>query len=267
MSTISTANFTTLVDNVAKTLVDIESAFVTNPTSNAPTIATITSGQTGASNSLSAHVLALADLQQENDLSPSAYSTTAAVVAALAIAKASYYSLYTSFIVALDKHVAGINAFCTANSLQVHAEFAGAVNYVAGLGSSAGRAVTAMSPANVFIPANQTLFSGTVSGATTISSSDGTSIDTTLYAPAKIYLKNTGGSPSTGTATAFTINYKNAAGATVTSSPYTIGGAVSAGASVDTGLVGSDVNSWSITAGGTGDTWALTVVPLRAVAY
>lgn len=228
MATISTANFLTLADNVGKSLVDLESAFQTNPTLNAPTVTTITNGQNAASSSLYARVAGLGDIVQERDLSAGAKTSADNVVAWLGIVKNTFYTQYVQFMNALETHTGGTSAFITGNSLFVHPEFASCFNYFAAnatnLALRSGLPTT-IPVANVFVPAAQTLGSIAVTGASAGTFSAGTAVNTALYAPGlQLYIKNTtvvatpSAAPTLGAATATVANPSALAGGT-----YTVG--------------------------------------------
>src|SRR5260370_20072673 len=154
MATISTANFLAIADNVAKTLLDLESAFGSNLTSNVPTAATITAGQTGGANSLQSRVAGLNDVVQERDLAGAAYTDANAVVSYLTIAKTAFYALFKELMNSLETHTGGVNAFLVANTLLVHPEFAGAFNYFAPNASALGlrnAPVTSVATTQIFV--------------------------------------------------------------------------------------------------------------------
>lgn len=272
MATISTGNFLALADNVGKSLVDLEANFITNAGANAPTISTITSGQNGGSNSLYARVAALNDIVQVRDLAGSAKVAADNVVAWMGISKNALYLQYVQFMNALETHTGGVAAFITTNTLLVHPEFAAAFNYFAsnavGL-ALRGSAPTAIPTTDIFVPTSQTLASIAVTGSAAGTFGAGTAIDLTKYAPLPLYLKNTGGSPTTGTATSFTITYTNAAGTPGQSATQALSGALSAGATLAiSGATGSAVSNIVVNSGGAnGDAIAVVVVPSRVVAY
>lgn len=270
MATISTANLTALADSIAKSLVDAEAALITLPTSNAPTIATITAGQNGASNSLRARIAALNDVDQEADLAPAGKVAAANMASAIVLSASTFYQQYRSLLSALDSHVGGLNAFLAANSLQVHPEFAAAFNAFATNATALGfKAATAIDPTHIFVPAVQTLGSIAVTGAAAGTFSAGTPIDTTKYAPAQLYLKNTAGGATGGTATSFTVTYTNAAGTAGQTATQALSGALAAGATLAIGsVVGSAVSNIVVNSGGVAaDAIAVIVQPLRTVAY
>ena len=272
MATISTSNFLAIADSIAKTLVDLESAYITNPGANAPTVTTITAGQTGGSNSLISRVAALNDVVQEAALAGPANTDAAAVVAYMTITANAFYPLYKEFMKALDSHTAGVNAYLVANTLMVHPEFAAAFNYFATNGVALGlvnTSATAIATTHIFVPASQTLASIAVTGAATGTFSAGTNLDLTKYGPSQLYLKNTAGSPTTGTATSFTVTYTNAAGTAGQTATQALSGALAAGATLAISVAtGSAVSNIVVNSGGVnGDAIAVVVVPARTITY
>lgn len=194
MATISTANFLAIADNIAKSLVDLESAFISNITSNTPTAATITAGQTGGANSLQARVAGLNDVVQERDLAGSAYTDASNVVSYLTVSKNALYALYKEFMNALEIHTGGVNSFLTTNTLLVHPEFAAAFNYFAPNASALGlrnAPATSIVAANIFVAAQQSLASIAVTGAAAGTFSAGTAINLSNNAPLPLFIKNT----------------------------------------------------------------------------
>jgi hypothetical protein len=267
---ISTTNFLGISDNIARTLLDLKTAFITNPTLNAPTSATIANGQNAASNSLEARIAALGSIIQEAALANPGIAAATGIIGYMDVTPANFYAIYASLMLALDNLVVGVNNFLTLNSLQVHPEFANAFNYAASNAVSLGLALsplTTISPTNIFVPASQTLASIAVTGVTTGSLTAGTPINTSLYAPEQLYITNILGSSSTGTATNFTITYTNAAGTTAIVS-QALSGSLPAGANIAvTGAIGSAVSAISITSGAAGDQFGIIVLPLRTVTY
>jgi hypothetical protein len=268
MSIISTSDFTGIADNIAKSLLDLEAAFITNPGVNAPTKSTITAGQNGASSSLHSRVAALDDIGQEADLAQVTVTTTAAVVSYLTdIVASDFYALYRDIMNALESHTGGLSSYISTNSLQVHPEFAAAFNQAANSPTLGTVFLTNILPANIFIPAMQTLGSILVSGSAAGTFAGGTPIDSTKYAPAALFLKNIGGSLSGGTTTSFSVTYKNASGSNVTAT-VSLSGALASGASLSLGLTGYSVSAISVTANGvSSDNFAIVVNPLRNVTY
>jgi hypothetical protein len=272
MAIISSSNLTTLVDNIAKSMTDLRTAFIANLGANAPTLTTITNGQNAASNSLRAHVASLNDLDQESALAAAASAANTALVSQLAISMNEFYPSFGSFMVALDKHVGGLNAFLVANSLQVNPEFASAFNYIAANAVLLGLApavLTQIAPANIFINLNQTLASVAVTGAAAGTFAAGTAIDTTKYGPAALFLKNTAGGATGGTATSFTVTFNNGIGNAAATATQALSGALAAGAVLAiAGASGISVSNIVVNSGGVAaDAIAVVVQPLRTVSY
>jgi hypothetical protein len=272
MATISTANLTALADNIAKSLVDLEASLITNVAANAPTKATIQAGQTGGSNSLQARVAGLNDAQQEADLVDEALADAAKIAALVNFTMNGFHRNYAEFLVALDKHVGGLNAFLVSNSLQVHPYFATCFNYVADLAPQLGKsasALTHIAVSRIFTPTEVTLGSIAVTGAAAGNFSAGTALNTTLYGASQLYLKNTDVSPTTSTNAVFHITYTNAAGQAGQTTDQALSGALGAGAYLAVGSVtGSAVSVITVTSNGSnGDQIAVVVKPARTIAY
>lgn len=268
---IQTSNLLAIADNIAKTLLDLESAYISNPATNSPTVNTITNGLTATSSSLESRVAALANIQQEADLALATSQAATNVQAYMAITPQQLYVLYASLMIALDHHTAGLNSYLTNNAVQVHSEFANAFNYIALNAPSLGITISALAiiqPANIFVPTTQTLGSIAVTGATTGNFTPGSSISSTRYAAGQLYLTNSGASPSTGTSTSFLVTYVNTSGATTTAT-VTLLGALAAGTSlIISGAIGFSVSGVLVTANGAnGDQFSITVPPARQVSY
>lgn len=271
MGTISTGQLTPLVDNLARVLLDSEAALISGPGTNAPTVATILTGLSGAGPaSLAARVAALGDISEIVALGPATQALGVNFAGLLTVSKNLLYLQTGTLMVALDRHVGGLNAFLAANSLQVHPEFAAAFNYIAANAASLGLTVgvlTAITPAVIFPASESTLASVSVTGVTAGTFTGGTALNLAQVAPQPLWLKNTAGAPTTGTATTFSVTYVNASGNSVSGTPA-LSGALAAGAYLATGLVGSAVSAISVTANGAnGDALALVVKPLRVVGY
>lgn len=270
MSTISAVNLQAISDNIAKTLVDLEAVYIINPTANSPTIDTIANGQTGIGTSLSARVAGLGDLSQVAALSAAALAAANNVIGYTNIGVTSLYILYSGLLSALDLHVSGLDSFLTANAVQVHSEFAAAFNYIANnaivLGAR-GSNFTPVSPANVFIPANQTLATIVVTASNTGTYSEVSPIDLTQYGPAELFLKNILGATSGGTATSFQVAYTNASGSPATAT-ITLTGTMADQATIDLGVTGSEVTNITIISGGVAsDYFAIVAAPPRSISY
>jgi hypothetical protein len=272
MATISTGNLTAIADNISKSLLDLEAALITNVIANSPTKTTITNGAQAGSNSLLSRTAALNDTAQELALAGVAIQDAAKVAAAVNFTASGFYLNYAEYLIALDKHVAGLSAFLVTNVLLVGGEFAAAFNYVAANAVNlglAGTAPTAILPANVFVNSDQILGSVAVTAAAAGTFSPGTALDLTKYGPAAMYLKNTAGAPTTGTATSFTVTYTNAAGTPAQTSTQALGGALGAGAYLAINSIsGSAVSAITVNSGGVnGDAIAVVIKPARVITY
>lgn len=264
--------YVAIADSIARTLLDLEYLFLTNPTNVAPTLSTIINGQTGASNSLESRIANLPNIFQQADLASPALQAAANVVSFLSMTAQQFYNIYGIFLVALDKQAGGLNTYLGQSGYQVHPEFANAFNLVAGFALQRGltqASVTPIAASHIFPPgAQQTLGSIAVTGSTSGTFSAGTSIDTTRYASQQLYLLNTGASATLGTATQFQITYVNAAGSPVTATT-TLSGSLPAGAEqVIAGAIGSQVQNIVVISGGAnGDQLSVVVYRPRTVQY
>src|SRR5260221_949972 len=230
---ITTAQSLNIADNIAKTLLDIETDFITNPGGTSPTVAAITSGQTAASNSLAAKIAALSAPDQAAQTGQRWVKTANKIIGYLTVPVNTLYLLYADLFYALDTDLPGVADFCVNNSLQVHAEFAAAFNYVAANGFFLGLNnyfPTPIQPGNIFPRVAQNLATIAVTGAAAGTVAAGTALDLTKYAPEQLYIKNTAGVPSVGTATSFTITFSDNTGNTAASATQALGGALAAGA-------------------------------------
>lgn len=190
MAIISTANLTTLADSVAKALVDLESAYISNPTSNAPTVATVTMG---VGTTQKGRVASLNDVQQEAALAQPTITDVANVLAYMSLSAPTFYAQYRDLMNALDTHVGGLNAFLVTNTLQVHPEFANCFNNWATNAVALGQrgvAPTSIAATQIFPSAAQTLASVAVTGAATGTFAAGTALNTANVAAQQLYLKN-----------------------------------------------------------------------------
>lgn len=271
MTYLSTAQVTALADNVAKTLIDIETDLITNPAGSSPTVATITAGQNAGSNSLSSRILALTPGTAYSNLQAQLASAVSAIVNYISISKTTMYALYAPLMVAMDADVGNLADFLNANSLQVHPEFAACFNYVATNGLNkgwVGYLMAPIMPPAIFPSTETSLATFAPTGASTGTFTAGTAIDLSKYAPQELWLKNTTGAGTTGTATAFHITYKDASGNAAATKVYTLGGAMTSGQYIDLSIAGSVVSAITISAGGNAaDTFAIVAKLLRTVAY
>lgn len=276
MATISSANLTTLVDNIAKVVTDMTSSFVTNPTNSAPTVATITSGMNGSSTSTQAHLAALSDFSEELALVTGA-NTSIANAIALMTSYTSPNTLYLQFVDlmnSIDNHVSGLNAFLVANSLQVHPNFSATFNYFALNATALGKrgpanAPTSIAAANIFPAAAVTPMSTiSVTGASAGTVAAGSTISTASYGAVPLYLENTSAGAAAA-ATNFTVTYTTASGTSSTIGK-TIAAAMGTGTSnaVALGVSGTAVTNIVVNSSGTsGESYVVYAPILRAIAY
>jgi hypothetical protein len=266
--TISTSQATTIIDNLTKSILDLETSFVTNPASVSPTVATITAGQFGASNALQAHIAALSAADQAGQMGATWLSTADAVQAYAETANTQVYKLFVPMMRALDTDLGGLREFLLLNSLQVNSEFAAAFNWMVTNTPSTSVAPSPLSPAVIFPDTEVILGSVAVTGAAAGTFTAGV-LGTNLYAAQALYIKNTAGVTSGGTTTSFTITYTNAAGLTTATVTQALGATLAAGAKIAAGsAVGSAVSAITINSGGVAsDEFAIVIEAARAVAY
>lgn len=267
MSIIAPSDFIALADNIAKTLVDLEAGYITNPGITTPTTATVSNGQNGSTHSLQSRVAALNDIGQEAALAPVTLQTIQAVTAYLTSTQASkFYSLYNDWMYSVEGHVGGLNAYLTSNGLLVHPEFANAFNAMVAVQASVGVTVASIVPGNVFLPTQQTIATFAVTGATTGTFAVGTPVDTSKYSAPFLAIKNTRGVTSSGSATAFTIYYHDQ-NDTSQSFTYTLSGSLAAGATASIGIRGYSITNILITSGVAPDTFAVVTIVPRTISY
>jgi len=265
---ITPSQLTPILDNITQTLLDLDNNLVTGLMT---AVSTVQAGQHGASNSLQARVAALVSHDLLNSNLGKAWGLTAQKVHSyIVIDPVGHNKLMGDILVALDKDLGGLAHYLATNNLMVHRRFADAFNYVAANTISLGLApgpLAPITPAQVFVPALQTLATFNATGATTGTFGAGTPIDTTKYAPSQLFIKNVGGAGTTGTATSFSATYTKANGQTGIGN-QALSGSLAAGATLqlDTVLAVA-VTAISITSGVSGDQFAIVVLPLRTVGY
>lgn len=188
---ITTTQFLAIADNIAKALVDLESAFITG---TATTDAAVNSGMTSASNSLFARYAALSTTDQAGQIGRNYQKAITAVTNYDNVLKNSLYSLFKEYLEALDYDLGGMAYYIKAGNLVVHPEFAAAFNWVAQSGRTLGLRTAPMptiQPSNVLVPAEQLLGSIAVTGAAAGTFAAGTALTVGVYGPQQIYIKNT----------------------------------------------------------------------------
>lgn len=259
---------TPILDNITQTLIDLDGNLVAGLSGAATTIR---AGQHGTSNSLQSRVAALASYDLLGSNLGRAWEATAQKVHDYIVIDATVHNkLVADTMVALDKDLGGLQHFLHANSMMVHRRFADAFNYIAANMVSLNlgpQPLQPISPAQVMLSAGQTLATFNATGATTGTFAAGTAIDTTKYGAHQLYIKNVGGSGTTGTATSFTITYTGADGVSHTATKA-LSGSLAAGATLAVGTTqGTAVTGISITSGVNGDQFAIVVISLRSVGY
>lgn len=266
--TISTAQALAIIDNITKSILDMETSFVSNPASVSPTITTIANGQIGAANSLQARIAALSAADQAGQMGGGWLKTAAAIDNYIETANTNIYALYVPMMKAIDTDLGGLREFLLLNSLQVNGEFAAAFNWMVAHTPSTEVARSPLSAAVIFPSADVILGSVAVTGAAAGTFSAGV-LGTNLYAGQALWIKNTNGTTSGGTLTSFTITYTNAAGLTGQTVTQALAATLAAGAKVAAGAaVGSAVSNITINSGGVAaDNFAVVISPLRAVTY
>jgi hypothetical protein len=173
---LSNAQVTQILDSIAKVLTDFNTSFITNTGTNAPTASTITTGisGTGASQTLG-RVINWLDASSEENMLVKMQNTANGFVSYINAIRSlpPVYQQFYSILDALDATLVGLNAFLTAQSIQINALVAAAFNaYVAASVSGAFRSIAppVISPANFFPYALlDDMWDFTCSGATTFS--------------------------------------------------------------------------------------------------
>lgn len=274
-----------LSDNVAKGISDYTAAFITNTGTNTPLYSTITSGvsNTGATSGLVGRVLAIAgspDLPDTLTLSQPVSTVSSNVTSYITGIRsaASYYAQFYPFLNALDVATGGLNAFLTANSVQVNGYFAQAFNAFCGYAVSLGyrgSAPTQISAANYFPYAIvDDLWDITCNTATTFTSNAvGANASTSIAGggTGQIYIYNTNATNAIGGAT-FTITYLNGAGSPTTATYATTSGTPAASGSLSTGYavsgaIGSAITGITGTGMTSGEAYSFGIKLVRSASY
>jgi hypothetical protein len=275
-----------ITDSIAKAITDF-AALAATATTSASSINSGISG-TGASNTLG-RVLALAATPSFDPVSEQALivpvnsSVTNVTAYHTGItALNAYYQQFLPFLNAFDNYInanittGGVNAWLTANALQVNAYFAAAHNYLAtnaiGLGLRTSATVpTALSIANYFPFANvNPMFTLACTGATAATQTVGSATSTQGGGVANVVVWKSNAGVGAGGAT-LTITYVNAAGVSTVLNSFSLG-SLSASGSISSGSVSVGISAQSITSiTGTGmtnaETYVFGEVPLRTAAY
>lgn len=282
----TTTNMTNITDSIAQSISDLNTAFITQTGSNSPTAATILSSTTGtgASNT-QGRVLALADLASEllllspTNRTMTALTTFITSVRTLSTYYPSYYYMFDALdLVANSLTAGGLNAYLTANSLQVNAFFANAFNAYQAVAVSLGlrsSAPTAIATANYFpYAAVDSMWSFTASGATTFSTNAvGTNATTSVSGGGvgQFYIYKTNATNAVGGAT-FTVTYTTAAGSSTTATYSSTSGvplasgSLSAGYAIS-GAIGSAITGVTGTGMTSGEAYTIGMKLVRSAAY
>jgi hypothetical protein len=279
---ITTSQVVQVSDSVSQALSDFNTCFVTNTASSSPSSATIINGVAGTttSNTLG-RILNFLDLPSELNML-SAGNTMANNVTAFINGVQTNSAFYAQFYTIFDKidlTTGGLNAYLTANSLQVNSYFALAFNvWVANAiavspGRTSANAPVVLAPANYFpSAATDTMWNFTCGTGTSMTSSAvGSSVSTTANGGGvgQIYLYKVNATNAAGGAT-FTITYINGAGSTAsatytTTSGVPLGsGSLAAGYSVS-GAIGSAITGVTGTGMTNAEQYRLGIKVVRAL--
>lgn len=251
---ITTSQVTQISDSVAQALSDFNTCFVANTAVSSPSSATIINGVSGTTvtNTLG-RILNFLDLPSELNML-TAGNTMANNVTAYTTGLQSntgFYAQFNTIFDKLDTTTAGLNAYLTANSLQVNAWFALAFNnwctnaVAVTPGRTSANAPIALSAANFFpYSATDTMWNVTCGTGTSMTiSAVGTNATTGVNGGGvgQIYIYKVNATNAIGGAT-FTITYTNGAGSPATATYTTssgvplASGSLAAGYSVSTGI-------------------------------
>lgn len=258
----TTTQFTNIADDIAKALVDLEAVLISDDSSK---ISTILGGLAPSGSTLSGRVGA--DSSQSNAITAAA-TVSNLVTNFITVSKSELYSLYMPVIEQLELALPdGIAGFMRANSLLVHPEFAACVNYAATYGNEQGL-IGQITPGQQFVAQETSFGTMAVTGAAAGTFTDGSALTSSVIGNQKIWLKNTAGAPTTGTATVFHVTYTDDTNTSHANATVTMSGAIAAGGYFDTGLSGIDVTAWSVVSSGANtDALSLVAKPTRTVAY
>jgi hypothetical protein len=264
----TTSQVTTLIDNITQSLLDIESSEITT---SSTTLANIVAGNTGSTTSLLTHLAALTQDADDTVLMQVGNKTATTMAAAATLSSAGFYPIYLPFLLQLERDLVGISEFLRANSLLVHPEFANLVNSFSTVQPGVPNPLAPILPASIMVASETQLAKITVTGSsagTFANVATGGTLSTNSFSTAQpLYLKNITGTTSTGTATAFTITYTNAAGNASASKVYTLSGAMANNATASLSITGYAVSAITVTSGGTSDVFAVAAEPIRTVQY
>lgn len=244
MATIAASDFLALTDSLGKQYAELK----------------LTPGDTHAGNVLTGatnnagRAQAYTDPQQVIDLLPTLY----ALEGAAATLYQSANALFGSALQALNKHVAGLDAFCVAQSIQVTSDFRDLAN--AALSSSA------VKPAEVFPPSAVSLATFAVTGSGAGTYTHGAAVDTTLYGATQVQVVTT--SLIGAASITVTLTLKKADGNTETKTA-TISSGTASGTAIDVATSAdryTDCTAVTITGGTSADGFAVKTKVLRTPA-
>jgi hypothetical protein len=280
---LNSSQVTAITDSVSQALSDFNTCFIANTGTSTPSSTTIINGVSGTttSNTLG-RVLNYLDIVPELNMLTAA-NTMATNVTAYIGGLQAISGFYPQFYPIFDKLdstlTGGLNAFLTANTIQVNARFAAAFNYWAAIatavtpGRTSANAPIAIATANYFpYAATDSLWTFTCGAGTTMSASAvGTNASTTVNGGGvgQMYLYKSNSSNAVGGAT-FTVTYTTAAG-TSTTATYTTtsgvplaSGSLAAGYSI-TGAIGSAVTGVTGTGMTSGEQYTIGMKLVRAL--
>ncbi len=271
-----------ITDSIAKIITDFNAAFITNTGSNAPTATTITNGisGTGTTNTLG-RVLNWLDAPSEENVLQKMQNASNSFVSYVGSIRslAPVYQQFYAVMDALDNLLGGLNAYLTAQSIQVNAYFAAAFNaYVAASVAGAYRQVAPLQiAASNFFPyaAVDDIWDATASGATTFSTNTaganagGSSAAGGGVGQIVIYKVNAGNAAG---GAALTVTYLDGSGvshqATYNTTSGVPVGSGSLGAAYNvTGAIGASITGVTGTGMTSGEQYRFGIALTRAAAY
>lgn len=254
-----------VVDNLAQMLLDVRTAFETNPGAIAPTLTTI---QAGATN-LATRVAGLNDLEQVAALSLPASTLPDIITKVTGYHAIPYYLQFGAFLVELDTYCKGLSAALLQQQLQVHPEFAAMFNFIAQYASAyhlTSLPLTKISPQSVFVETETSLGSATYTSATTATFSGTAGLDTTTYGDSPLALKNTGSGPLP-SGFSFRLTYTTWDGSAYTTL-YALPASLAVNGEAALNLMGVKCTGFDPdTDGATGDAIEIVAKPLRTMGY
>ena len=280
---LNSSQVTGLTDSVSQALSDFNTCFVANTGTSTPSSTTIINGVSGTttSNTLG-RILNYVDIVPELNMLTAA-NTMATNVTAYVGGLQAISGFYPQFYPLFDKLdstlTSGLNAFLTANSIQVNARFAIAFNYWASIatsvtpGRTSSNAPVAITTANFFpYAATDSLWTFTCgTGASMTLSAVGTNTSTTVNGGGvgQMYLYKANATNAIGGAT-LTVTYTTATGSSTTATYTTTSGvplasgSLAAGYSITT-AIGSAVTGVTGTGMTSGEQYVIGMKLVRAL--